>query len=74
MYYYNFLEVDVANPNMKKWRQGRGIKFSANFFESEFNRPDNLKHQVTPDKAAETKWFRSTYVEAVNLKFLKQMS
>jgi hypothetical protein len=44
---------------MKKCNLGNGIKLTANFLKSLFNYPGNLKQQVTPDIAAETKWFKS---------------
>jgi len=59
LYYYDPLEVNGANPIMKKCNLGNGIKLTANFLKSLFNYPGNLKQQVTPDIAAETKWFKS---------------
>jgi hypothetical protein len=37
LYYYDPLEVSGANPTMKKWRRGNGIKLTASFLKSEFN-------------------------------------
>jgi hypothetical protein len=48
---------------MKKWRRGKGIRFTANLRRSEFSCPGNLKQQVTPLMVAEIKWFRSPTAE-----------
>jgi len=37
LYYCDPLEVNGANPTMKKWSLGKGIKLTANFLKSEFN-------------------------------------
>ena len=37
LYYCDPLEVSGANPTMKKWRRGNGIKLTASFLKSEFN-------------------------------------
>ena len=52
-------EVKGANPTMKKWSRGNGIKFTASFRRSEFSWPGNLKQQVTPLIVAEIRWFKS---------------
>jgi hypothetical protein len=59
LYCYEPLEVRGAKPVMKKWSLGKGIKLTANFLKSEFNCPGNLRQQVIPEMAAETKWFKS---------------
>jgi hypothetical protein len=59
LYYCDPLEVNGANPIMKKWSLGNGIKLTASFLRSLFNCPGNLKQQVTPERAAETRWLRS---------------
>jgi len=74
LYYYDPLDVKGANPIMKKWSLGKGIRLTANFLKSEFNWPGNLKQHVTPDIAAETKWLRSPYVGVVSFNVLKQIS
>ena len=48
-----------ANPIIKKCNLGKGIRLTASFLRSEFSWPGNLKEQVTPHMAAETKWLRS---------------
>jgi len=73
-YCWDPLEVKGANPTMKKCRRGKGIRLTAIFLKSLFNCPGNLMQQVTPDIAAETKWFKSPYVGVVSFKVLKQMS
>jgi hypothetical protein len=66
-------EVKGANPTMKKWRRGKGIRFTANFRRSEFSWPGNLKQQVTPLMVAEIKWFRSPTAEnSTNSKMLEK--
>lgn len=55
LYYYEPLEVRGANPIIKKWSLGNGTRLVANFLKSAFNYPGNLKQQVTPDMAADTK-------------------
>jgi hypothetical protein len=55
LYCYEPLEVRGAKPVMKKWSLGKGIKLTANFLKSEFNCPGNLRQQVIPEMAAETK-------------------
>jgi hypothetical protein len=50
-------EVRGTNPGMKKWRRGNGTIFTANFLKSAFSCPGNLRHVVTPDIVAETRWF-----------------
>ena len=37
LYYYDPLEVNGANPTMKKWSLGNGIKLTANFLKSELS-------------------------------------
>jgi len=59
LYCWDPLDVNGANPIMKKWSLGNGIKFTAIFLKSEFNWPGNLIHVVTPEIAAHTKWFKS---------------
>ena len=44
---------------MKKCSLGKGTRFTANFLKSLFNWPGNLKQQVTPEMATDTKWFKS---------------
>merc|ERR1711959_284142 len=41
---------------------------------SQFSWPGKRKQHVTPDRPAETKWFRSPYVGVVSLSVRKQMS
>merc|ERR1719181_1262487 len=41
---------------------------------SQFSWPGKRKHVVTPDIAAETKWFKSPYVGVVSFSVRKQMS
>ena len=48
-----------ANPTVKKWRRGKGTKFTDNFRRSEFNWPGNRKELVIPLIARDTKWFKS---------------
>jgi len=55
-------EVNGAKPTMKKWRRGKGIKFTASFRRSEFNWPGNRRQHVTPLMVAEIKWLRSPTV------------
>jgi len=74
LYYWDPLDVKGEKPIMKKWRRGKGIKFTANFLRSELSCPGNLRQQVTPEMAAETKWLRSPYVGVVSFKVLKQIS
>merc|ERR1719192_461595 len=52
-------EVRGAKPVMKKWRRGKGMRFTASLRRSEFSWPGKRRQQVMPDIAAETKWFRS---------------
>lgn len=52
-------DVRGAKPTMKKWRRGKGMRFTASFLRSEFNWPGNRKQQVTPDIVAEIRWFKS---------------
>jgi len=59
LYYWEPLEVSGENPIMKKWSLGNGIRFTANFLKSEFSWPGNLREHVTPEMAADTKWFKS---------------
>jgi hypothetical protein len=59
LYYWDPLEVKGANPIMKKWSLGNGTKLVASFLKSELSYPGNQRQQVTPDIAAETKWFKS---------------
>merc|ERR1719333_1575858 len=59
---------------MKKWRRGKGIKFTAILRKSQLSCPGKRRQQVTPLIAALTRWFRSPYVGVVNFKVLKQMS
>merc|ERR1719188_1564393 len=59
---------------MKKWRRGKGIKFTAIFLKSQFNCPGKRRQHVTPLMAALTRWFKSPYVGVVNFRVLKQMS
>lgn len=74
LYYWDPLLVNGANPIIKKCNLGKGIKFTASFLKSELSWPGNLKQQVTPDIAADTKWFKSPYVGVVSFKVLKQIS
>ena len=74
LYYWEPREVKGANPIIKKCKRGKGIKLTASFLRSEFNWPGNLRQQVTPDIAADTKWLRSPYVGVVSLRVLKQIS
>jgi len=53
---------------------GNGIKLFANLFRVDFIYPWNLKQYVTLLIAADTKWFKSQYVEVVNFKFLNLIS
>merc|ERR1719271_2397121 len=41
---------------------------------SQFSWPGKRKQHVTPDRPAETKWFKSPYVGVVSLSVRKQMS
>merc|ERR1712057_149081 len=41
---------------------------------SQFSWPGKRRQHVTPDRPAETKWFRSPYVGVVSLSVRKQMS
>merc|ERR1719161_3093461 len=41
---------------------------------SQFSWPGKRKQHVTPDRPADTKWFRSPYVGVVSLSVRKQMS
>merc|ERR1719236_374929 len=41
---------------------------------SQFSWPGKRRQHVTPDMAADTKWFRSPYVGVVSLSVRKQMS
>merc|ERR1719261_336220 len=41
---------------------------------SQLSWPGNRRQHVTPDRPAETKWFRSPYVGVVSFKVRKQMS
>lgn len=59
---------------MKKCKRGNGTIFTANFLRSAFNCPGNLKHVVTPDIVADTKWFKSPYDGEVSFKVLKHIS
>ena len=74
LYCWDPLEVNGANPTMKKWSLGNGIRLTANFLRSEFNYPGNLRQHVIPEMAAETRWLRSPYVGVVSLRVLKQIS
>ena len=56
-------EVRGANPTMKKWRRGNGMRFTASLRRSELSWPGNLKQQVTPDMVADIKWFKSPTVD-----------
>ena len=55
-------EVNGANPTMKKWRRGKGMRLTASFRRSELSWPGNLKQHVTPDIVAEIRWFKSPTV------------
>merc|ERR1712195_300896 len=57
LYCWEPLEVRGANPVMKKWRRGKGMRLTASFLRSELSCPGNLRQQVTPERAAETRWF-----------------
>jgi len=59
LYYYEPLEVSGEKPIIKKCRRGNGIKLTASFLRSELSYPGNLREHVTPEMAAETKWFKS---------------
>merc|ERR1719337_166288 len=59
LYCWDPLEVSGAKPVMKKWSLGNGIKLTASFLRSELSCPGNLRQQVTPERAAETRWLRS---------------
>merc|ERR550537_1846318 len=67
-------DVSGAKPVMKKWSRGKGTRFTAILRRSQFSCPGKRKHVVTPDIAAETKWFKSPYVGVVSLSVRKQMS
>merc|ERR1740130_2036437 len=59
LYCWEPLVVRGANPVMKKWRRGKGMRLTASFLRSELSCPGNLRQQVTPERAAETRWLRS---------------
>jgi len=59
LYCWDPLEVRGENPIMKKWSLGKGIRFTAIFLRSALSCPGNLMHAVTPEMAAEIRWFRS---------------
>jgi hypothetical protein len=44
---------------MKKWRRGKGMRFTASLRRSELSCPGNRRQQVTPLIVAEMRWFRS---------------
>lgn len=48
-----------AKPTMKKWRRGKGIRFTASLRRSEFSCPGKRRQHVTPLIVVEIKWFRS---------------
>merc|ERR1711959_482435 len=52
-------EVRGAKPIMKKWRRGKGMRFTASLRRSELSCPGKRMQVVTPDIAAETRWLRS---------------
>merc|ERR1712014_556572 len=52
-------EVSGAKPVMKKCRRGNGMRFTAILRKSQFSWPGKRRHVVTPDMAADTRWFRS---------------
>ncbi|KAF0760146.1 Uncharacterized protein FWK35_00030112 [Aphis craccivora] len=47
---------------------------TASFRRSELSCPGKRKHVVTPQIAADTKWFRSPYVGVVSFRVRKHMS
>merc|ERR1719258_799086 len=59
LYCWDPLEVSGANPVMKKCSLGNGMRLTASFLRSELSCPGNLRQQVTPERAAETRWLRS---------------
>merc|ERR1712232_27220 len=67
-------DVSGAKPVMKKWRRGKGTRFTAILRRSQFNCPGKRRQQVTPLMAALTKWFKSPYVGVVNFKVRKHIS
>merc|ERR1719434_121978 len=67
-------DVNGAKPVMKKWRRGKGIRFTAILRRSQFSCPGKRRQQVTPLIAALTRWLRSPYVGVVNFSVRKQMS
>ncbi|MFS8003512.1 hypothetical protein Hanom_Chr13g01214851 [Helianthus anomalus] len=52
-------EVSGANPTMKKWSRGNGIRLTASLRRSEFSWPGNRRQQVTPLMVVDIKWFKS---------------
>ena len=65
--------VREANPIMKKWSLGKGIKLTVSFLRSELSWPENLRQQVASDLAQDNKWFKSPYIVVVSLRVLKQI-
>uniref|UniRef100_A0A2P2LX96 Uncharacterized protein n=1 Tax=Rhizophora mucronata TaxID=61149 RepID=A0A2P2LX96_RHIMU len=59
---------------MKKWRRGKGIKFTASFRRSELSCPGKRRQQVTPLIVVEIKWLRSPKLGLVSLRVRKQIS
>jgi len=58
-YCWDPLEVRGANPIMKKCNLGKGMRLTAIFLKSALSCPGNLMQAVTPEIAADTRWFRS---------------
>merc|ERR1711865_818649 len=52
-------EVRGAKPMRKKWRRGKGMRFTASLRRSALSWPGKRMQQVTPDMAAEMRWLRS---------------
>lgn len=67
-------DVSGAKPVMKKCSRGNGTMLTASFRRSELSCPGKRKHVVTPQIAADTKWFRSPYVGVVSFSVRKHMS
>merc|ERR1719214_475312 len=67
-------DVSGEKPVIKKCRRGKGIMLTASLRKSALSWPGNRRQHVTPDKPADTKWFRSPYVGVVSLSVRKQIS
>merc|ERR1711988_1903613 len=67
-------DVNGEKPVMKKWRRGNGIIFTASFRRSALSWPGNRRQHVTPERPADTRWFKSPYVGVVSFSVRKQMS